>query len=377
MAASHPIETPTPTGGRVTRSLARHRSIAQLLHRPRHATVASVVRHQLAVQAQDYRCARLAMRARTRGTTVADVDRALTEDRSVLITWLNRGTLHLVDREDYPWLLGLTAPGLMNEIRRRLDREGVSPTVADRAVTIIDRALADEGPLTRHELGARLTAAGLGDLGSGTIQVLFLTGVLGKAIRGPVVDGQQRYARAQDWLGIPPSPPLQGARRDRALAELARRYLRGHGPASDRDLATWAGLPLRDARAGLGAIARELVEVTGDLVDVRRADDEGGPGRVPTRLVPMWDEMLVGWKDRAVVIPERHREGYGTNMNGMIRAIVCVGGQALGTWGIRRDRGTATIDVTPFERLSATTAAAVQREVADIARFEQLTLRVA
>jgi len=352
----------------------RHRrSIAQLLHRPRDATVASVVRHQLAVQAQDYRCARLALRARTRATTIADVDRALTADRSVLITWLNRGTLHLVAREDYSWLLALTAPTQLAAVERRLAREGISPDDAERASTVIDRALADEGPLTRHELGRRLEQAGLPIRGNAVVQVLFRTGVTGVTIRGPVVDSLQRYVRPTDWLETRgTTTALAGEERDRALAELARRYLRGHGPASDRDLATWAGLPLRDARAGLSAIAKELVELDGDLVDVRRDDELPAPSRVSPRLLPMWDEMLVGWKDRSVVIPERHREAYGTNMNGMIRAIVCVGGQALGIWGIKRDQGTATIDVTPFEEFSTTTAAAVQREVADIARFEQL-----
>ena len=64
----------------------------------------------LAVQGQDPRGVRLAIRARTPGLSSADVDRALTEERSVLITWLNRGTLHLVRSEDYPWLHALTTP---------------------------------------------------------------------------------------------------------------------------------------------------------------------------------------------------------------------------------------------------------------------------
>ena len=68
------------------------------------------------MQGQDPRGARLAVRARTTGLTAADVDRALT-DRSLLITWLNRGTLHLVRSEDYPWLLALTAPPHFTAIR--------------------------------------------------------------------------------------------------------------------------------------------------------------------------------------------------------------------------------------------------------------------
>ena len=80
----------------------------------------------LAIQAQDPRGARLAIRARSRGTTAADVDRALTKDRSVLITWLCRGTLHLVTADDYPLLQALTTPQLVTASDRRLAQEGVS-----------------------------------------------------------------------------------------------------------------------------------------------------------------------------------------------------------------------------------------------------------
>ena len=101
-------------------ALRRARAAAQLLHRPGAAPVAEVVGRLLAVQAQDLRAARLALRARTTGLTAPDVDAALTAERSVLVTWLMRGTLHLVGRDDYPWLLGLTAPTRLSASRRRL-----------------------------------------------------------------------------------------------------------------------------------------------------------------------------------------------------------------------------------------------------------------
>ena len=77
------------------------RLTAQLLSGPPARDPVTVAERLLAVQGQDPRGARLAIRARTTGLTAADVDRALTEDRSLLITWLNRGTLHLVRSEDY------------------------------------------------------------------------------------------------------------------------------------------------------------------------------------------------------------------------------------------------------------------------------------
>ena len=64
------------------------------------------------VQGQDARGVRLAIRSRTTDLSVADFDRALTEERSLVITWLNRGTLHLVRREDFFWLHALTTPPL-------------------------------------------------------------------------------------------------------------------------------------------------------------------------------------------------------------------------------------------------------------------------
>src|SRR6185312_17293168 len=93
-------------------------------------------------------------------TAASDVDRALTEDRSVLVTWLNRGTLHLVAAEDYWWLQAVTTPQIVPNNARRLGQEGVSPADAERGCKIIVRALAD-GPRTRNQLRLVVADAGI------------------------------------------------------------------------------------------------------------------------------------------------------------------------------------------------------------------------
>jgi hypothetical protein len=106
----------------------------------------------LAVQAQDPRGMRLAVRARTRGAGAADVDAALSVDRALVVTWLGRGTLHLVRSEDHWWLRELTAPRMSAQIRRRLAQEGVSPDAAERGVELIEwswPAVLPDGP-ARH-----------------------------------------------------------------------------------------------------------------------------------------------------------------------------------------------------------------------------------
>ncbi|MCA1682800.1 MAG: winged helix DNA-binding domain-containing protein, partial [Actinobacteria bacterium] len=136
------------------------RLTAQLLAGPPASDPVGVAERLLAVQGQDPKGARLAVRARTSGVLASDVERALTEERSLLITWLNRGTLHLVRSEDYPWLHALTSPQLLTGNARRLGQEGVEPGAAERGVAVIGRSLADEGPLTRSQLRDRLAAAG-------------------------------------------------------------------------------------------------------------------------------------------------------------------------------------------------------------------------
>ena len=100
--------------------------------------------------------------------------------------------------------------------------------------------------------------------GQALVHLLMLATLRGLTVRGPMIGRDHAFALVRDWLGTP--APVE---RDRALAELARRYLVGHGPADDRDLARWAGLPLRDARAGLAAIASELHPRDDGLVDKR------------------------------------------------------------------------------------------------------------
>src|SRR6202020_3417915 len=146
-----------------------------------------VTRRLLAVQGQDPRGARLAIRARSAGLTAADVDRELTERRSLLITWLNRGTLHLVASEDYAWLHALTAPALATSNRTRLAQSGVSPDQAERAVALVERELAANGPTTGPALRERLRSAAIPTGGRAFVHVMFDASLRGSVVRGPMI----------------------------------------------------------------------------------------------------------------------------------------------------------------------------------------------
>lgn len=298
---------------------------------------------------------RLAIRARTSGLSAADVDRSLTEDRSLLITWLNRGTLHLVRSEDYPWLQALTTPPLQTSAARRLRHEGMSPKDVENGVKAIEKALIEDGPQTRVQLRERLDEDGVPNAGRALLHLLFLAAVRGIAVRGPMIGKQHAYVLVRDWLGE--QKPVD---REKALAELARRYLVGHGPASDRDLARWAGLPLRDARAGLAAIAPELEQSEDGLADLaKRPPAEPLP---PPRLLGAYDPLLLGWTSREEVVGPHE---IFVAVNGLFRPFALVNGRAVATWKLAR--GKVTIE--PLEKVTKKAMAALEADAREVERF--------
>ena len=322
------------------KSVLADRLVLQRLAGEKETSVGALVGHLLAVQAQDLRGAQLAIRARTTGLGASDVLRAL-EQRELVVSWCNRGTLHLVRAEDHPWLHALTTPQLRTSNLTRLRQEGVSPEQADRGVAVVAKELAD-GPRTRTRLKEVLQSADVPVAGQALVHLLFLATLHGVCVRGPVVGKEQAFVLVADWL--PRSRPVD---RDVALRELGRRYLAAHAHAAARDLAKWAGLTLNDARAALAGCALPVLPTA--------------PLPPPTLLGP-FDELLMGWESRDLVL-DGHNEL--VTRNGIFAPFVMVRGKARGTWSLPRGR----VAITPFDDLTPAVTRALARETADVERF--------
>jgi hypothetical protein len=278
--------------------------------------------------------------------TRADVHHALVEDRSIVRLWAMRGTIHLVPREDAAWLVDLLGPLGMTGSRRRLAQLGVPETGLPRAVKLIQAALSEYGPLTRVELMEHLARAGITTDGQAAAHLPMLAALQGLVCFGPPHGGKPTYVLRDDWLGkdLPRIP------RGRAVAELARRYLRAFGPATPEDFASWSGLPLRDAREGWPEGAR----------DSRRVEP---PDPATVRLLPAFDTYLLGYRTRELIVPAEHAREVWPG-GGIVRPTVVANGRALGTW---RRAGTK-VEVEPFPG-APIDEEAVAEEVEDVRRF--------
>src|SRR4051812_46089840 len=197
--------------------------------------VHDLVQHVIGIQAQEPRAGALSIRARTEGVTAEDVRRALEEERSIVRTWVMRGTIHFVAAEDVHWLTGLFNPTRMAQQQLALDKLGVPKGDRPRAVDSIVRALGD-GPLTRAELCERLERAAIATDGQKAAHLPRLAALEGHVCFGPMRDGKDTYVLVDDWVprGDQPEDPVR---------ELARRYVAAYAPATAQDTAAWSGLP--------------------------------------------------------------------------------------------------------------------------------------
>jgi Winged helix DNA-binding domain len=305
---------------------------------------------------------------RIRGHRPDDLPRALWQERTLVKTWLMRGTLHLVPAEDLPvYCAALDSRGRYTGAWLRYF--DVTVDEMERLIDVIAESL-DE-PRTRRELGAavkaRLGARMAKNLESGWGSFLKPAARRGVLCFGPS-DGQAvTFVRPDAWIG-----QWRALDQDEARAEILRRFLSAYGPASRDEFGEWAGGGhVRGLRAAWQLIADELAEVgpkrfllAGDVDMFERA----GASRV-VRLLPAFDPFLLPRQTRPYLV--RSDEDYDRiyRPQGWITPVVLQGGRAVALWPWKRKGAKLEVSVEPLEPLRAQTRAAVEREAAALARY--------
>ncbi len=289
------------------------------------ADAAAAARAVVGVQAQDVRAAGLALRSRVPGLRRADVDGS-----GLVRTWTVRGTVHLIDPSDWPWLRA--AVGSRN--RARFDEQMRKRGDHDAAVAMLDDLVAvlRERPLDRAGLLRELAARGHPGLGQRSVNVLMPWAAAQGLVAG-LPDGRYRAAEP---------PPAVDA--ELALATLARRYLAGYGPAAAADLASWSGLPLGTARRALAALGE--TEAIGDLRALP-GTLEAAPPAPPALLLAAFDTAMLGYRTRAPLVATRDDRRILPG-GGMLRPAVLIDGVAAGTWSVTAQGSRRTVAIDWF-----------------------------
>ena len=255
-----------------------------------------------------------------------------------------RVTIHVVSRREFwPYALGVRRARRVWALRipGGPDEAGLI-AAADR----LRDALAD-GPRTVKELG---------ELGAGFVGNL---GLWVDLVRVPPSGTWERrradrLGLAEDWVGPPDATEVEG------LVHVVRAYLRGFGPATWRDIASWAGLTATEAkRAAEGlTLIRYRDEEGRELIDLPDAPLPDAAMPVPVRFLPHWDANLLVHARRTGLVPEPYRPRIFSNRNPFSVGTYLVDGVVAGAWSLRDGR----VVLDPYEELTAADQRAVERE---------------
>lgn len=342
-------------------------------------SVARVVKDVCGIQAQDINAASLAVRVRSEGLVATDVERARVEERSIIRTWGQRGTLHLLATEDFGWLLSLLGPIFATGNRTRRAELGLDEDSCIKGISAMRGILARQGALTRAELVEQLAVqTGIRLERQAAPHLLFRAALEGIVCLGPDRGTKPTYVLIEDWIegGVRPL----SLSRDAACSELARRYLAAYGPAEPGDLAAWSSLPMSEVRAAWKSIANDLtgVEIAGRPAWMLREHlawlDEF-PAQAPVvRLLPGFDTYLLGYRSRKLVVSPQYARRINAG-GGIVHPTLIVDGRATGIWKLKRQKSSVDVVLAPFEELASEIQYGLEAEVQDIARFLAMPAR--
>lgn len=342
------------TGGS---AIAEERLRNQRLTRALRSNPASVVSWFGAVQAQEYGPAKWGLALRLPpGVTDAVVDRAVNQGR-ILRTHVLRPTWHFVLPADITWMQELTGPHVHRRMGTYQRQLGLDGRKLARAASVVERALGDAGSLTRAELKTHIARAKLPVQPIHLVHYAMYAEVHGLICSGPRRGKQPTYALIADR-----APRSTRLTRDEALAELGKRFLRGHAPATVRDFVWWSGLSTADAKRAFEMNRARPLAVDGLTywtLGERRASRGKGSG---VYLLPIYDEYLVAYRDRRAVPHPQY--SLGAFWNSLV-----IDGQLAGTWRTARRGKEVAVHVSTLRRLTVQERRGVSRAAARYGRF--------
>ena len=318
----------------------------------------------------------LSAMVRMRSPSVAAVEQALYEDRTLVRHHAMRRTLWVATPAVVRRMHATATRALVEPERRRTREMLAANGVADPEAWLVEAErlvladLREHGPSTARAVGQRLpqlrhplalnpgkTYAGTQGAHTRVLTILGFAGLMLRTRPSSWINGAYAYAATEDWL----PGGLEGEDPRVAAAELAGHWLRRFGPGTTTDLAWWMGWPLRITRQALADCTAVEVQLPGGPGWVA-PDDEPPPAVEPwVAVLPGLDPTTMGWKQREWYLPAAAAEAFDNVGNG--GPTLWVDGRIVGAWAQTRD---GKIHTHYFEQVAAVRRRQLDARIADV-----------
>lgn len=344
-----------------------------------------VARSMVALHATEPATVHLGIAARMTRPTVASIEAALYDDRTIIKQLAMRRTLFGFDRALLPAVLGSAAARVAAQQRALLAKEIVRHGVAEDGLGWVERASA--AVLARlaggEALGAAQLRAELPELAGRTKvgpdpkkwevstsfapRLLTLLGAEGRLVRagnaGHWRTSKPSWTTMACWLG----EGVRATDSRTGYAELVRRWLEAFGPGTETDLVWWLGATKAAVRLALDDVAAVPIELDSGATGFLLPEDETPEPAAGewAALLPALDPTVMGWKERDFYLDPRHVSVL-FDGNGNAGTTAWLDGRIVGCWVQRPD---ADVEVVPTEPLSRREASRLGEEARRLTEF--------
>jgi hypothetical protein len=306
-----------------------------------------------AMQAQEYRMMRWAVAMRTRKPSHKAFKKAFDEGRIIRLH-LMRGTWQLVSSDDYWPMVSLFGPKAIAVTKGWMSSNGVSIPDDElvRVSDILAQTAADKGSVTKEDFVQSLEEKGIVMDDHRLSYHIRLAEISGMLCSGMLLPMKATYSLSSDKI-----KHKEKLDRDEALMRFTHKYFRSHQPATLEDFVWWSGLNISDCRRGIALL--------GDAIHLERwrgrdfylTDDcrTRGFRKDKFLLIPPYDEYLIGYKSRDIVLPPEHRHRAHNN-SGIFQPIIAHDGIICGNWTPYRNLGQVSFFNDAFDSEELTEA---------------------
>ena len=331
------------------------RLLNQQLIAPQFSSPHDVVEWMGALQAQDYKMMRWAVGMRCKRPSL----KAFTKDYNtgrIIRTHLFRTTWQLVAGEDFRWILDLCREPALRGLQGWMKTNGVFIPEAEQAAVqqVFVEVFSRKKSVLKEDFANALEDRGMPMSDQRLSYHIRLAEYSGLLCSGDLTPLRRTCALVADKL-----PSARSLPREEALALLARKYFRSHGPATVEDLSWWSGLGLIECRKAMASLGSELGLERCKKMDLYLHQDSRTRGFRGgcVHLLPPYDEYLIGYKSRHISLHPDHSHRAHNN-SGLFWPVLLQDGEVIGNWTAT---GPVTVDI--FNNKASLNEEALQKEI--------------
>lgn len=290
---------------------------------------AELVSYMGAMQAQEYRMVRWAVEMRTRKPS-HEAYRKAYDDGRIIRLHLMRGTWQLVAGDDYWWMLDLCAPKGISVTKGWMSSNRISIPDSELMLIrdILTEAASEKGSVTKDDIVQALARKDISMDDHRLSYHIRMAEYEGVLCSGDLLPTKATYALSEEKIGSRISLD-----RDEELALLTSRYFQSHQPATLEDFVWWSGLNISDCRRGITMLGDRIRMERWKGYDFYLFEDcrTRGFRRGDYLLLPSYDEYLIGYKSRDLVLDPQEKH-HAHNNTGIFQPVIAIDGVICGNW---------------------------------------------